>query len=266
VDTDALGTHFDLTGRGHDVVLVHGLGLNLHMWHAQVEGLSDKYRVLRYDLIGHGESRRPPIPYEMSDFVRQLKELIEFLPITQFALIGFSLGGLIAQAFALEYPDRVRALGILHSAYDRSVGEREAIRSRVRLAEAQGPAATVEAALQRWFTTGFAQRNPAVIDEVRQWVLANDRGAFAAAYRVLAEADAPLAPRIGAIGCPTLVMTGEEDYGNSPQMALGMTKRLRTAQCCILPGLRHMAAMENPTAVLEPLRSFLDCVYAYRPL
>lgn len=261
---DPQATHYELSGCGPDVVLVHGLGLNLDMWRAQVTGLSDAYRVLRYDLIGHGESRRPSPPYEMNDFVSQLDSLVGYLSLSRFALVGFSLGGLIAQAYALEHPTRVDALAILHSAYDRSDSEREAIRSRVRLAQSEGPRATVEAALERWFTAGFAQRQPAVIEEVRRWVLANDPAVFAAAYGVLAEADAGLAERIAAIACPALVMTGEEDYGNSPQMAQRMAQRMPRAECCILPGLRHMAAMESPGAVLAPLRSFLDRVHGSR--
>jgi pimeloyl-ACP methyl ester carboxylesterase len=261
VAIDPGGTHFEITGRGHDVVLVHGLGLNLHMWRAQVEGLCDQYRVLRYDLIGHGKSGRPAAPYAMGDFVRQLEELVSFVGIGPFAIVGFSLGGLIAQAYTLAHHARVRALAVLHSAYHRSDAERDAIRARVRMAQAAGPKATIEAALERWFTADFAQSHPEIIDEVRQWVIANDPSAFAAAYHVLAEADAPLAARISAIDCPTLVMTGEEDHGNSPEMALRMSRSIRGAECRILPGLRHMAAMESPPAVLEPLRTFLERVY-----
>ncbi len=193
----------------------------------------------------------------MAGFVEQLTALVDFLGLDKFVLIGFSLGGLIAQAFTLAHPGRVGGLAVLHSAYDRSPPEREAIRTRVRLAQAGGPAATVQQALERWFTADFARRRPEVVAQVRDWVLANDPQAFAAAYQVLAEADADLTPMIADIRCPALVITGSEDFGNSPDMAARMAQGMPNAACRILPGLRHMALAEQPEAVLAELLPFL---------
>ncbi len=213
--------------------------------------------MLSYDLVGHGGSAHPDGPYSMLTFVDQLKQLVNFLNVEHFVLVGFSLGGLIAQSFALAHPDRVSGLVVLHSAYDRTAAERAAILSRVLIAESAGPQATVEQALERWFTADFAKQQPDVLNQVRTWVLANDPKTFAAAYRVLAEADAELAERIAHIACPTLVVTGEEDFGNSPDMAVRMARRIPGARCRILPGLRHMAVAENPQAVLSELLPFL---------
>ena len=113
-------TAYEQAGDGSAVVLIHGLGLSRQMWQWQAPVLSEHFRVVRYDLIGHGESDKPPGPYAMADFVAQLLELVDSVRLDDFALVGFSLGGLITQAFTLAHPDRVRAVGILHSAYDRS--------------------------------------------------------------------------------------------------------------------------------------------------
>lgn len=255
---DKHGTRYELAGEGPDLVLVHGLGLSHAMWQWQVPRLADRYRVLTYDLLGHGASARPGGVYSMTGFVEQLHHLVDELGIHSFALAGFSLGGMIAQGYALFHAERVRALAVLHSAYDRSDSERDAIMARVRLAEESGTRSTVEAALERWFTASFARRRPEVLAQVREWVLANDQKEFAACYRFLAEADALLRDRVAHISCPTLVMTGGEDFGNSPHMARRMAARMPNAVCRVLPGLRHMALAEAPDKVLAELMPFLD--------
>jgi pimeloyl-ACP methyl ester carboxylesterase len=250
-------TAYEQVGDGSAVVLIHGLGLCRQMWQWQAPVLSEHFHVIRYDLIGHGESDKPAGPYAMADFVAQLREVVDSVGIDEFALVGFSLGGLIAQAFTLAHPDRVRAVGILHSAYDRSADERAAVRKRVLLADEQGPKAGVDAALERWFTPEFAARCPERLQQIREWLEANDPDAFAAAYRVLAESDAELAPALSDIRCPALVMTGSEDHGNSPQMAARMAARMPNAECRVLPELRHMALAEDPQSTLSQLLPFL---------
>ncbi len=262
---DPHGTRYEVTGNGPPIVLVHGLGLHHAMWQWVSPTLDRDYRVIRYDLIGHGDSYRQPSNLTMADFVRQLNDLADHLQLTRFAVIGFSLGGLIAEAFALAHPMRTAALGVLHSAYDRSDDERAAIRARVSLARTVGPDATIGPALQRWFTAEFAARSPKILEQVRAWVTANDAASFAAAYHVLAEVDAELAHTLSAIRCPTLVMTGDEDFGNSPAMAQQAAAQIPGAECVILPGLRHMALAEDPRAVLDALSPFLARAYPYLP-
>jgi pimeloyl-ACP methyl ester carboxylesterase len=256
--TDANGSRYELRGSGPALVLVHGLGLNHAMWRWLMPQLESRYTVLSYDLSGHGKTAPVPGHGSMAAFVTQLRALVDFTGLDRFALAGFSLGGMIAQAFTLESPQRVRALAVLHSAFDRSDAERAAILERVALAEAEGPQATIGKALQRWFTAGFAAMHPEVLDLVRDWVTTNDRQAFAAAYRLLALVDGPLAARTGEIACPALVVTGEEDFGNSPDMARRMAARMQQADCRILPGLRHMALAEDPAAMLAELLPFFD--------
>jgi pimeloyl-ACP methyl ester carboxylesterase len=258
---DPQGTRYEVTGHGLPVVLVHGLGLHHAMWQWVTPALARDYRVISYDLIGHGDSYRKAADLTMADLVAQLAHLIDHLGLTRVGVIGFSLGGLIAEAFALAHPTRTAALGVLHSAYNRSDEERAAIRTRVQLARTAGPAATIGPALQRWFTADFAARSPETLEQVRTWVTANDPASFAAAYHVLAEADAELVSAIGAIRCPTLVMTGGEDFGNSPEMAQKAAAKVPGADCVILPGLRHMALAEDPDAVLRALLPFLTRTY-----
>ena len=251
-------TAYCTEGEGYPVVLVHGMGLNRHMWEWQLPFLTPRHQVVRYDLLGHGDSDKPVKPYALNDFVEQLARLTDGIGLKRFALAGFSLGGLIVQAFALAHPDRVSALAILCAGHDRSDEERAGMLQRLEIAEQQGHAATVEMAIERWFTEGFAARRPDVIERVRQWMIANDPKVYPLIYRVLAEGDRPLARAIAGIRCPTLVLACELDHGNSPAMARRMAELIPDARAAIVPGLKHMGLAEDPDAIARELAPFLE--------
>jgi len=250
-------TAWELHGSGPAVVLIHGFGLNRAMWRWQLPALTPHFSVLTYDLLGHGESARPTGTPDLSMFSHQLQGLMERCGVERAALVGFSLGGMIARRFALDHPDRVAALAILNSPHDRSPAEREAVRQRVRQTEEQGPSANVEPALERWFTPAFRAGAPATIALVREWITRNDPAVYPQIHRVLAEGDAEIAQGLERIACPTLVMTGEDDPGNTPAMARAMAGLIPGARLAVLPGLRHMALVEAPAAVNGPLAAFL---------
>ena len=253
----AAGTAYELHGQGPAVVLVHGMGLNRAMWQWLVPALIPHFQVLTFDLLGHGESGNPPDQPELRTFSDQIVELLDHCGLARGAMVGFSLGGMIARRFAIDHSDRLSVLAILHSAHDRSAVERAAIRQRVEYVCQSGPAATVDAALARWFTDGFRTHSPEMMDLVRHWVTANRKEVYAPIYRILAEGDAEIADPIAEIRCPTLVMTGDQDFGNSPDMARRMAAAIPGARIVILHGLRHMALVEDPAAFNAPLTSFL---------
>lgn len=240
------------------VVLIHGLGLNRACWQWQVPALAARYRVLTYDLYGHGDSAAPPDTPSLLLFARQLEGLLNHVGVESAAIVGFSLGGMIARRFAQDAPHRVAALGILHSPHRRGPEAQAAILRRVEQARAAGSAATVEAALERWFTEGYRVANPEMMERVRGWVLANDIAVYHTIYRVLAEGVEEVVAPDPPIAVPTLVVTGDEDFGNGPDMARAIAAEIPGAETMILRGLRHMALAENPDAVNAPLLAFLD--------
>ena len=250
-------TAWERHGSGPPVVLIHGFGLNRAMWQWQRPALTPHFGVLSYDLLGHGESARPAGTPDLVMFSRQLRALMDRCGIERAAVVGFSLGGMIARRFALDHPGRLSALAILHSPHDRSPAERNAVRARVRLAQENGPAAGVDAALERWFTPAFRAEAPETIARVRSWITRNNPAVYAQAYRVLAEGDAEIARGLERIACPTLVMTGADDPGNTPAMARAMAGLIPDARLVVLPGLRHMALAESPPAINAPLCVFL---------
>jgi len=253
----AAGTAYELHGQGPVVVLVHGMGMNRAMWQWLVPALTPDFQVLSYDLLGHGESVEPAGRPNLRSFSAQIVELLDHCGLALAGVAGFSLGGMIARRFALDHPDRLTALAILHSAHDRSAAERTAMGRRVKMVNQSGPADMVDEALLRWFTDDFRTRHPEMKALVRGWMAANRKEVYAPIYRVLAEDDAELAEPIAEIRCPTLAMTGAEDFGNSPDMTQRMAAAIPGAKAVILPGLRHMALAENPAAFNAPLVSFL---------
>lgn len=251
-------TAYRSEGDGPPLVLVHGMGLNLAMWDWQMPFLTPHFRTVRYDLLGHGASDKPVKDYSLDDFVDQLARLTDGLGLGRFALAGFSLGGLIVQAFALAHPDSISALAILCAGHDRSDAERASMLDRLALAERDGHTATVDMALERWFTEEFAQRQPDIIETVRRWMTDNDPAVYPRIYKVLATGDKPLARAIAGIACPTLVLACEEDHGNSPAMAQRMAELIPNARAAIVPGLKHMGLAEDPDAVAKELLPFLE--------
>lgn len=253
------GTAFEVHGSPAPALfLVHGLGLNKAMWQWQVPALvAAGWQVVTYDLYGHGESAAPPQVPSLALFSGQLAGLMEHLGITEAVVAGFSLGGMIARRFAMDHPDRTTALAILHSAHLRDQAAHDAIQARVHQARKDGPGATVDAALERWFTAPFRKAHPEIMDLVRQWVLANRKDIYPSIYQMLVDGVTELAAPEPSITCPALVMTGDEDYGNSVEMSRAIAAEIPGSETVILEGLRHMAMVEAPGRFNAPLLKFL---------
>lgn len=262
------GSFYTLTGRPDApvVVLIHGLGLNHACWLWLAPVLATDFLVLCYDLIGHGQSAAPigqPVLKDLSD---QLAALLDHIGVEKAALVGFSLGGMVARRFAQDHASRTTALVLLHSPHMRTEQAQAAILARVEQARGQGPGATVEAALERWFTTPYRTANAAMMQRVRGWVLANDPAVYPQLYRVLAEGVAEIIAPEPALRCPALAITADEDFGNGPEMSRAIAAEIDGAEVLILPGLRHMALAEDPAAINTPVQAFLRRVLPIRAI
>jgi pimeloyl-ACP methyl ester carboxylesterase len=256
------GTKLDMAGRGRSLVLIHGVGMDLTMWEPLIACLGDRFQLIRYDMIGHGGSPKPTGPYRLVDFVAQLQRIVGTLDLAEFDLLGFSMGGLVAQGFAATGDARLRRLILLNTVYRRSPAERDAIHQRVAKVRSGGFPASVEAALERWFTPQFRAAYPDQIDAVRRHMLSNDLAAYAAAYEVFATADAELSESAARIGVPTLVMTGSDDQRSTPGMAEALAADLPLGTLALLPAQRHLTPFECPDLLARHILSFLAGVPA----
>jgi pimeloyl-ACP methyl ester carboxylesterase len=262
--TSVNGTRYELTGveDAPVVALIHGLGLNRHVWDKYCSRLGQRYRVLSYDLYGHGESAPPPQTPSVTLFSEQLIGLMDELGIAKSVLIGFSLGGMINRRVAIDHPGRVSALVILNSPHDRGAEAQALIEQRAMDAAAGGPGATLDAAIERWFTPEFRDSHPDVIEQVRAWVLANDPRVYALCRRVLAFGVIELIRPQPPIEHPTLVMTCEHDSGSTPAMSQAIASEIEGAEVIIVPALKHMGLTENPSFFITALSEFLESALA----
>lgn len=243
------------------VVLIHGLGLNRHTWQWHQPDLSIRYRVLGYDLYGHGESAPPPHQPSLSLFAEQLVGLLDFLSIERASLVGFSLGGMINRRFAMDHPERTDALCILNSPHERTPEAQELVEERAAKSASGGPGATLDATIERWFTPEFRSARTDIINLVRKWVLANAPDHYAQCRLVLATGVLELIRPVPPIAHPTLVITSENDSGSTPEMAYCIASEIVGSRTLIVPSLQHMGLVEAPSKFTEPVLDFLNARY-----
>ncbi|MDJ0777533.1 MAG: alpha/beta fold hydrolase [Gammaproteobacteria bacterium] len=258
------GTVYEFSGpAGAPVVaLVHGLGLHRGLWRDYLAGLSRGFRVLSYDLVGHGESPAPTGEPTLATFSAQLLALLDELEIERCTIAGFSLGGMINRRFAIDHPQRLQAMVILNSPHERAAEAQRLVEQRALDSAAGGPGATLDATIERWFTPDFIAANPDYIESVRGWVLANDPVSYAKCRKVLAFGVVELIRPEPPLRQPTLIMTCENDSGSTPAMSRAIGSEIDGSRVIIVPRLQHMGLVEQPALFLEPMLDFLGALPA----
>jgi pimeloyl-ACP methyl ester carboxylesterase len=251
---DGMRIHYRREGAGDPVMLVHGVGADLQSWDDIATRLAKRYTIIRADLRGHGQSGRMT-DCTMADFVSDVEALADINQIDRFALVGFSLGGLIAQHCALAFPQRLKQIVLISTVAQRTPEERRRVVERAALLRRDGIMAVTGAASERWFTPEFKERNPDRVAQRLAELAANDLPSYVAAYTVFGTADEgiPLAN----IRTPTLVMTGEDDPGSNPRMAQTLHAEIEGSKLEIFPKLRHSVLLEAPDLISDRIERFL---------
>ncbi|MEM9585466.1 MAG: alpha/beta hydrolase [Pseudomonadota bacterium] len=251
------GTAYDLIGPegAPCVVLIHGLGLSRKLWEAHLPAFAG-YRVLLYDLYGHGESAPPPEAASLPVFAAQLDALMAHVGIAQGHIVGFSIGGMINRRFALDYPTRVASLVILNSPHDRGEEAQALVEARAKSVREQGAFSTFDAALKRWFTSEYLASNDGA-DLVRDWRGQVDAESYAQTAWVLAHGVRELIAPVPPLDVRAMVMTCENDSGSTPAMSEGIAAEITGAELRIVPALQHLGLMEQPEAFTTPILDFL---------
>ncbi len=252
------GTWYEMSGdeKNPKIVFCHGVGLDLNMWDSQVLALTDQFHVVRYDLLGHGKTTsREPVKH-LDQFTGQLVALINYLNFKRIALVGLSLGGIIAQRFAADYPERIIQLALINTIYQCYSHESEGFKSRLAMTERYGLKFVADAAIKRWFDDAFVEAQPELVGKIRRRLLSNDINGYLAAYRILVNARAEVGDALKSVRCPTLIVTGGRDRGSTPRMALRMVDDLTDARVVIFETLNHLSPVENPRRISAELHSF----------
>jgi 3-oxoadipate enol-lactonase len=247
----------DQAGVGLCVLFLHGIGGNRTNWTRQLSALSDAYACAAWDMRGYGGSGDYDGPFRMGDVLDDLDRVLDHLGTDAAHLVGLSLGGRIALAYAAERPDRVRALVLA----DTSAGS-EAMNSEAKieeflslrlkpLREGKSPAD---------IAPGMADRlaGPDASPAARRQIEASLADLRADSYAKTMEGAVRhqgFAPE--AVRAPTLVLTGEHDAMAPPDVARGLADSIPGARFAILPGAGHISNIERPEAFTSVLRDFL---------
>jgi 3-oxoadipate enol-lactonase len=238
------------------VTLSHPLGVTLALWDDHVAALTHRYRVLRYDVRGHGGSETPPGPYTLEQMAGDLFDLLDSLGIAETHFVGVSMSGLIGMTAALTRPSRIKSLVLCDTTACYGPGVRPMWEDRIRVAESEGMTPTlVDRTMAIWFTETFRTRQLGAVERIAAMLRKSDPRGYAAAIRAIGFVD--LTERIDAIRCPTLVVVGEQDPGTPPAMARAIHERIRGSELLILPGAMHCAVVEDADRFLPALGNFL---------
>jgi 3-oxoadipate enol-lactonase/4-carboxymuconolactone decarboxylase len=255
VQANGVELFYDLTGPQDAPVIVfsNSVGATLEMWDAQVPGLAERYRVLRYDTRGHGRSQVVEQKTTVEDLADDLAGLLDALDIPRAHVVGLSLGGMTGQAFALRHPTRLESLVLMAtSAHLPPAGAWDERAATVR---AKGMGAVADIVLARWFTPAFAEAHPERIAPVRQRFLANDPRGYAICCEAIRDMD--LRPQIAAITAPTLIMAGVDDPATPVAMMEQIRSRIPDSELIIVSRAAHLFAVERPEVVNAHLLAFV---------
>jgi len=246
---------YRVDGEGEPLVLVHGVGGDGGMWDGVVAALPPRFRTIRVDLRGHGHSGLITAPCSVQDLARDVTDVMDALGVGAASIAGFSLGGLIAQAIALESPDRVNRLALVATVAGRTPEEQARSAARIEVVREKGLAAIAAGNREFWFSDAFRRDHPDLVEaRVRQF-MACDPVSYLHAFAVFAKGD--FVDRLGEIRAPTLVVAGEFDPAATPRMARLMHERIAGSRLEVLAGMRHALLIECPRRVAALLAGFL---------
>jgi 3-oxoadipate enol-lactonase len=257
VNLNGIETRYVLSneGGGPWLTFIHQLGGDLSIWDQLAGYFRDDYTVLRYDVRGHGDSAAASEPFSIGDLSDDLATLLDALGAPTTHVVGLSLGGMIAQQFALAYPSRVDTLTIADSTGGTPPENRALWNQRAHTARSEGMAALVPSTLARWLTPDFQAAHPEAVEPIREVLSRTPPEGFAMACEALREFD--LRGQHRAIRCPTLAVAGRHDTGTPPASTQAIADAIEGARFEVLDAA-HLAPVEQSQRFAALLESFLE--------
>jgi 3-oxoadipate enol-lactonase len=240
---------------GAAVTLSHSLATNLSMWDPQARALSSRYRVLRYDTRGHGETDAPAGPYALEQLAEDARALLRALGIARTHFIGLSMGGFIGQLLALTHPDMLQSLVLCDTTSRIPPEARPTWDERIRVAQTQGMEPHVEPTIGRWFTAPFREQRADVVNPVRAIIRGTPPQGYIGCCQAIAALE--LTDRLGGIRVPTLVIVGEDDPGTPVAASRTIHERIKGSELVILKSASHLSNLEQAEAFNRAITTFL---------
>ncbi len=255
---------YEIEGNGPPLVLVAGLGYSRWMWHKMVPGLAQNFQVISYDNRGVGESDKPAGPYNAQLLAEDLACLLEELGVGETAVFGHSMGGFVAQAFALAYPEKVSKLILSATNFG---GPRHVPVTQEALAvlmdTSSDPLTRLRNGILISCAEGFAERQPAIVDE---WLAyraehpidpAGYQAQMGVGLSLMSEA-ACFEHKLSAITAPTLILSGAEDKVVPPANVDLLAQTIPHAETAIIDQAGHFFPFEQPETAVTIVTKFLQ--------
>jgi 3-oxoadipate enol-lactonase / 4-carboxymuconolactone decarboxylase len=245
-------------GSGADDVLVVGPSLGTAvepLWAACAERLGTRYRVIGWDLPGHGRSRPASGPFEFADLARAVADLVrDVAPEGRRRYAGVSAAGAVALHLALDAPELFEAVAVVCSGA--RIGEPAGWHERAELVRRVGTPALVDQSARRWFAPGFVDRDPATAAALLSSLRDVDADSYARVCEALAVHD--VRARLASVRIPVLAIAGAADFVTPPELAEEVAAGVPDGRAVVVDGAAHLAPAERPSAVADLLLSLAD--------
>jgi len=234
------------------VVLIHGVGLSHKIWESQINSFNNT--VLAYDILGHGNTPLTKSQISFDDFSLQLLNLIDELKFEKIHLVGFSIGSLIARNFASNYNNRLESLILLCSVFKRSKEQQQIVNDRFELSKKSRSLS--KQALKRWFTDNYINNNPNIYKKICSMLEENDMENFLKVYDLFVKHQDN--EKFENIKTKTLIITGENDVGSTPEMSKNLSKKIANSKVKIVSNGKHLCSIECADDVNNAIREHIE--------
>ena len=255
IEKDGEKTHYALSGAANAPIVVfsNSLGANFSMWDPQLPEVEKKFRVLRYDTRGHGQSSVAPGPYTIEQLSRDVLALLDALNIQRANFCGLSMGGMIGMWLGLNAPSRLEKIVLCNTGA--KIGSEKGWNSRIELVRKDGLKAVAAGVLERWFTPEFRARAPQVWESALQMLEAAPPEGYAACCAAVRDYDAR--ETIAAIRVPALVIAGGKDSATPPADGRFISEQIPGARYVEL-NAAHISNIEAAERFTAELIQFLS--------
>ena len=234
------------------IVLIHGVGLNHTIWEPQIDYFDNT--VLAYDILGHGKTPLNKNIISFDDFSDQLLNLIDELKFEKIHLIGFSIGSLIARNFAVKNNNRLKTLTLLCSVFKRNKKQQQIVNDRFELSKKSRSLS--KQALKRWFTDQYLEKNPNIFEKITSILIQNNMENFLKIYELFVKHKDD--EKFENIKSKTLIMTGENDIGSTPEMSRNLSKEIAHSKVEIVSQGKHLCGIECADDVNKTIKEFIQ--------
>ncbi|KMQ80398.1 Beta-ketoadipate enol-lactone hydrolase [Candidatus Burkholderia pumila] len=244
----------DNEGGGPWLTFIHQLAGDHSVWDQMAGFFRNDFQVLRYDLRGHGGTTASPDDFSIDDLADDLAELLARVGAPSTHVVGLSIGGMVAQKFAVNHADKVDTLTVVGAPAFIPEDARPTFRQRAKFVRERGTASIVDATLERWLTPGFRKAHPEVVEQIGETIARTPVEGFARAADAVSRFD--VRDKLASIVRPTLVVTGEHDSGTPPAQTKVIADTVQGAQFQLLDAA-HLTPVEQSQRFGALLDGFL---------